>query len=116
MDISPYLSGHKAKIEEEEKKRTSYYQEAIAKAKLIAESLYREYPGIELWLFGSLTTDYFGLDSDIDLAVKGLQEKDYHQACRIAESIAGGISVDLIQIEDATGLLLERIKQEGVKL
>lgn len=116
MDITPYMIGHKQKIEEEERERQCFSEETKKKAKIIAVALSTEFPGVETWLFGSLATGLYNLESDIDIAIKGLEEEDYFKAWKIAESICQNISIDLVQFEYAPIFLQERIKREGVRL
>ncbi|HHY80246.1 MAG TPA: nucleotidyltransferase domain-containing protein [Thermoanaerobacter sp.] len=116
MDILPYVSGHREQIKSEDIKRARFYNEAMDKARRIAQELMRTYPGVKIWLFGSLTSDFYELNSDIDLAIKGLREEEYYKALKIAEDIAETISVDLVQVEFASDTLVKRIEQEGVIL
>lgn len=116
MDISPYISGHKEKFKREDRRREEFLQGAMDKAKRIAQELIKVFPDVEVWLFGSLTSDLYELNSDIDLAIKGLREEDYFKALKIAEEIAANMSVDLVQVEYAPETLLKKIKREGVSL
>ena len=75
MDISPYVTGNKLNIEVEEQRRQNFYKEAREKAEKVARALRTEFPNVEVYLFGSLTTEMFELDSDIDIVVKGLLDK-----------------------------------------
>jgi len=93
MDISSYVVGNKLKIKVEEQRRLDFYREAYEKAEKVAKALRDSFPNIEVYLFGSLTTDMFELESDIDIAVKELLEEDYFKAYRIAEDIAESFSM-----------------------
>ncbi|MDI6880617.1 MAG: nucleotidyltransferase domain-containing protein [Desulfitobacteriaceae bacterium] len=116
MDISPYVAGNKSKIEAKEQRRLNYYAEACEKAKKVALALSSAFPDVEVYLFGSLTTDLFEEESDIDIAVKGLPEEQYFKAYRIAENIAEPIPLDFIQLEFAQDSMKERIIRDGVRL
>lgn len=74
MGTSPYLAGHLKRIAEEDAKTQERLEIARTKAEQIADALRKEFPGVEVLLFGSLATGQFGLDSDIDLAVRGLPD------------------------------------------
>jgi len=68
-------------------------------------------------LFGSLTHPaWFMLDSDVDLAVGGLDPKGYWQAWRIVEEIVGDRPVDLVEIETARESLRRAIERDGIDL
>ena len=116
VDISQYVFGHKERFKSEDLKREKFHYEAMYKAKQISEELLRTFHGIEVYLFGSLTTDFYELTSDIDLAIKGLREEDYFKALKIAEGIAAPISVDLVQVEYAPETLRKNIERAGVRL
>lgn len=116
MNISSYVNGHQKKVAEMESKRQAWYTEAREKSHQIAVTLHNTFPGIEVYLFGSLLTELFDLDSDIDLAVSGLAEEDYMKAYGIAEDIAEPIPVDLVQIEFAKESLRQCIERDGIKL
>lgn len=73
-----YVIGNKSRIEVEEQRRLAYYKEAYETAVEIAKALRVRFPDVEVYLIGSLTTDSFDLDSDIDIAVKQLLEEDYY--------------------------------------
>ena len=67
-------------------------------------------------LFGSLAHEgWFVPDSDVDLAVEGLQG-DYWQAWRAAEEIIRDREVDLIEVESAPDSLQRAIERYGVEL
>ncbi|HBW33928.1 nucleotidyltransferase family protein [Desulfosporosinus sp. BICA1-9] len=116
MDISSYVAGNKLKIKAEEQRRLDFYKVAREKAKKVAKTLRDSFPNIEVYLFGSLTTDMYELESDIDIAVKGLLEENYFKAYRIAEDIAEPIPLDFIQFEFAQESMQERIVRDGVRI
>lgn len=116
MDITPYVEGNKSRIEVEEQRRLAYYEKAHETAEKIAKALREEFPNVVVYLIGSLTTDSFDLDSDIDIAVKQLAEEDYFKAYRIAEEISEPFPLDFIQFEFAQESMKERILRDGVSL
>ena len=116
MDISSYVAGNKLRIKVEEQRRLDFYKEAREKAGEVAAALRDSFPNIEVYLFGSLTTDMFELESDIDIAVKGLLEEHYFKAYRIAEDIVEPIPLDFIQFEFAQDSMKERIVRDGVRI
>ena len=82
-----------------------------------AEVLKTRFGALRVVLFGSLAhVAWFMPDSDVDLAVEGLDANDYWQAWRTVEQIIGDRAVDLIEIETASNSLLEAIKRHGVEL
>ena len=68
-------------------------------------------------LFGSLARgDGFGDGSDVDLAVEDLPAGAYWQGWRLAEEVLGGLQVDLVALEKASGPLRRAIERDGVEL
>lgn len=63
----------------------------------MARALRAAFPNVEVYLFGSLTTEMFELESDIDIAVKGLLEEHYYKAYRIAEDIVDSLTTTLLK-------------------
>ncbi|KUO75021.1 MAG: hypothetical protein APF81_12245 [Desulfosporosinus sp. BRH_c37] len=116
MDITPYVVGNKSRIEVQEQRRLTYYKKAHEIAEKIAKALREEFPDVEVYLIGSLTTDLFDIDSDIDIAVKQLAEEDFFKAYRIAEDIAEPFPLDFIQFEFAQQSMKERIARDGVRI
>jgi predicted nucleotidyltransferase len=68
-----------------------------------------------VWLFGSMASGGFTENSDVDLAVAGLDESRYFTALADLMAILGG-PVDLIRVESAAGSLKDRIASEGQPL
>lgn len=68
-------------------------------------------------LFGSLAHEaWFVSDSDVDLAVEGLDAKDYWTAWRLVEEIIADRPVDLVEIEAVDCALARAIRRYGVEL
>ena len=68
-------------------------------------------------LFGSLAHEaWFESDSDVDLAVEGLDARDYWRAWRRIEEMIADRPVDLIEIEATDGALARAIQRDGVEL
>jgi predicted nucleotidyltransferase len=76
-------------------------------------------PGVRrVVLFGSLAGPGGAVHerSDIDLAVEGLPAARMPEVCDVVESLAAGIHVDLVRIEDAAPPLRETIERWGEPL
>ena len=66
--------------------------------------------------FGSLAHPaWFRPDSDVDLAVEGLDPRDYWQAWRMVEEIIGDRTGDLVE-EAAGESLRQAIERDGIDL
>jgi uncharacterized protein len=68
-------------------------------------------------LFGSMAQPlFFRLDSDIDIAIKGIAVDDYWKAWREVEEIIEDKSIDFIDIADAKDSVKKAIQRYGVEL
>lgn len=93
------------------------YRQLLDRIREAATALKDRFKARRVILFGSLAhAAWFVPNSDVDLAVEGLQDNDYWQAWRLVEEIIGGRSVDLIQVEMAGESLKRAIQRYGVEL
>lgn len=69
----------------------------------------------EVWLFGSLAWGTPFEDSDVDLAVAGLDGAAF-DAFATAAFMAIGAPVDVVRLEDAPATLRERILTSGLSV
>lgn len=79
----------------------------------VASMLRQRYGVTRVVLFGSYARGDVRPDSDVDLLVDGLSGKDYFAAMADVSRLLKR-DVDLVRAMDASPLLLERIKQQGV--
>lgn len=91
---------------------------AMAVARQAADLLKKEYGVEAVYLFGSLAeeTSVFDERSDVDLAVRGLDETVYFRVVSRLLDLDHALDVDLIQMETAPKSLVEKIETEGVRL
>jgi predicted nucleotidyltransferase len=111
-----YLAGHQAKAKRKKLEINSRRSRALEISRLVADELVKEFPVEKIYLFGSLATGGFGLYSDIDLSVQGLNEKLHYKALAFAQKLAAPFPVDLVRIEEAGPSLRKKIQSEGVIL
>lgn len=101
-----------------ERRRQTRLRSARIAASAAADALRGRYgEGIAVYLFGStLDPARFRLESDIDLAVRGLPPNRYYEACRMAETAAGTGRLDLIRLEGAADWLVAQVEASGERL
>ncbi len=93
------------------------HQQAWETAKRAATLLKNEFGATRVVAFGSLLhPQLFHLHSDIDLAVWGLNERDYYRAVSCLLSLTPGIDIDLIEFEHARKTLQTVIQNNGAIL
>lgn len=92
-------------------------QRLLDRVRQVATELKKRFEVRRVILFGSLANaDWFTPDSDIDLAVEGLNADFYWQAWRLAEDIVDTRPVDFIELETAKESLRQAILRYGIEL
>jgi uncharacterized protein len=92
-------------------------QMGLAVAQQACEILKRDFRAEKVVLFGSMRSqDLIHDRSDVDLAVWGLNPKDYFRAVGELLALQPDITVDLVEVETAPLRLLEAIETTGIVL
>ena len=93
------------------------YSPKWALARKVAELLKEQFGAQRVVAFGSIIQkDIYHLNSDLDIAVWGIEEKKYFRAVAKLLELDPSQRVDLVRIEDARDSLWSVIEQEGVLL
>ena len=115
-DHLKYINGYRKKIKKEKKENEILFDKLNKKARKTAIHLGKKYKLEKVYLFGSLVNkNNFHKDSDIDLAVIGLDSKEYLDAWGELEKVLNH-SFDLVQLEKANNSLKKIIEEEGILL
>jgi predicted nucleotidyltransferase len=89
----------------------------LAVAGQACELLKREFNAAKVVLFGSMVVpEKIHERSDVDLAVWGLNSRDYYRAVGRLLALNPDIAVDLVEAEFASPQLLKEIETTGVTL
>ena len=89
----------------------------MARVREVSDALKARFGVRRVLVFGSLVkAEWFGPDSDVDLAVEGLAPEDFWEAWRVAEEIIAERPVDLVEIETAKESVSQAIHRYGVEL
>jgi predicted nucleotidyltransferase len=89
----------------------------LGRARELANILKSQFGVRKVVLFGSLARmSWFSPDSDVDLAVEGLETRKYWQAWKLAEDIIADRQVDFVEIESVSASLKRAIDRYGVEL
>lgn len=74
---------------------------ALQVAKRVADSLKEQFGAKQVMLFGSLAHGHwYTRNSDIDIAVWGLEPSRFFEALSVAEALSSDFDVDLLPMED----------------
>ena len=111
-----YVQGWKQRKKKKKDEKEKLAEEAMEKAKKIANLLTNKYKVEQIILFGSLAENNFRKESDIDLALVNFDKKQYLQIFNDAYDIASPFKIDLLPLEDASDSVKKRILSKGVKL
>jgi len=116
-DIAIYLRTAQARARERHKQLEVRRRRATEIAAAAATILKQDYQAHRVVLFGSVIhPQRFHSRSDIDLAVWGLDGREYYRAVARLLSLDPSFEVDLVQMEYARPLLRQTILREGVPL
>lgn len=89
-------------------------EKAWTVARQAVEVLKRDFGAARVWLFGSLLQPQdFHERSDVDLAVEGLDERNYLRAVARLLDLDPSIAVDVVEMEHARPELREMILREA---
>jgi len=122
MNISPQnLATYRNTARNKEnaaKKQMQYrYKKAWETVYTLSKILKEEFHVSETFVFGSLAylrPELFHMHSDIDIAVRGLDNKKFYSA--VARLMDCDFEVDLIILDSASNKLRQRIEKEGICL
>lgn len=109
-------SARRQNLQRRERSRLRH-QLGLRVAHQAAELLKTEFKAEQVALFGSmLSPDRVHERSDVDLAVWGLDPNAYFRAVGRLQSLEPSISIDLVEVDEASPRLVEEILTTGVKL
>jgi predicted nucleotidyltransferase len=116
-DIQKYVEAARARSAARQKRLAAREALAWDVARRAAALLKEKFGATRAAVFGSLLHPaLFHRRSDVDLAVWGLDEKDYYRAVASLLSLSPEIEVDLIEVELARPALQAVIEREGTLL
>lgn len=114
--IARYRAGAQQQEQQHQQQQWERQQRGLAVARQAAELLKQEFGAQRVRLFGSLLeVRRIRQESDIDLAVDGLDDRRYLEA--VAQLLdLSDFSIDLVQVEYAAPRIRQIIDQQGVDL
>jgi len=116
-DMAAYRASAESRWHEEQQRLSMRYDRAWIFAHKAADMLKKQFGADRVAVFGSLVhKELFHQNSDIDLAVWGIKEKEYFRAVSGLMDLDSEISADLVMTEDAKPSLYARIKSEGIEI
>ncbi len=116
------MEGYRKSARRRSAERATRLQElrkrAMTTARQAADLLKKEYGVEAVYLFGSLAEKFSVFDerSDVDLAVRGLDEAVYYRVVSHLLDLDHALDVDLIQMETAPESLVVKIEKKGIRL
>jgi predicted nucleotidyltransferase len=111
-DIEPYLKYWQERQFEQDLKNQRLAQQARQELSQVIELLIDRFQVSKIILFGSLAKGTFHQDSDIDLAVAGIEPSKYFQALAQVNNISDRW-IDLKPLESLEPHFLKRVLETG---
>lgn len=116
-DMALYRATARQRDAQEREQQAQRLVRALFVAQQSAQMLKERFGAKRVILFGSLAqANFFHLRSDIDLAIEGVQSRDFWRAWCSLDALAGEFEIDLIDIGTASEWLRLEIAQKGVEL
>ena len=111
-----YIDACKERFKSQKEVRKNLQKNALSEARRLARILFEQYKVTKVYLFGSLSREGLsGTIPDIDLAVDGLDGRQYWKAfCALTNATT--FHVDLVCLEDCSERLKNTIISEGLLL
>lgn len=91
-------------------------EQAWATARRLAQLLKDDFGAKQVILFGSLAKGRFRLESDIDLAARGIPDERYYSAVAAVTRFDRRFAVDLVDPQDCRPSVLRSIEEDGIQL
>jgi predicted nucleotidyltransferase len=115
--LADYRATAQKRTQQKEQQRLQHLAHAQSVAQQAANDLKKRYSVRQVAVFGSLVDQkLFHVRSDIDLAVWGLDERDYYRAIGELQALDPTFAIDLIRVEDAPASLVATIEMTGYVL
>jgi predicted nucleotidyltransferase len=112
MPLSPEAEFQIRKAERRLQELEAHRSRLLASARAASRVLRQEFGAERVWLFGSLRRTWFRHDSDIDLAVEGMDPARIGAAWdRVLEVVEA--PVDLVCLDDAPDTLCAHVRATG---
>lgn len=108
-----YIKYWQNKIIQQKQKNLEEKKKAREVLNKIKQVLIEEFCVNKIILFGSLLTDKFDEESDIDLAVEGIKKSDFFHAFAVVNDLGIKYMVDLKPLEDLEPYFLEKVLKKG---
>lgn len=108
-----YIQYWKTKISQQKQKHIEEKHKAREVLKTIKQVLIEDFNVDKIILFGSLLTNKFDEESDIDLAVEGIKKDEYFRAFSVVNDLGGKYMIDLKPLEDLEPYFLAKVLKKG---
>lgn len=114
-EMTVYKATARRRWMHEQQQLTERHRRAWMVARQAAALLRERFGANQVVVFGSLVRrELFYPQSDVDLAVWGLDERRYYRAVADLLALDPAIEIDLVMVEDAPFTLRASIEREGV--
>ncbi|MFN8455257.1 MAG: nucleotidyltransferase domain-containing protein [Anaerolineae bacterium] len=116
-EMALYRATARRREAQEREQQAQRRARALAVAQQAAQMLKERFGAKRVILFGSLAqADFLHPRSDIDLAIDGVQSRDFWRAWGSLDTLGSEFEIDLIDIGTASESLRLEIEQKGIEL
>jgi len=114
-EIKEYRENFLKRIEEEKKRNKERRSKALRDIERIKKYLVEEAKVREIYIFGSILKNNFGKNSDIDIAVSGLEETKFFPVYSNLDNFTD-FSVELVDLDEKDNFFRREIRKRGKKI
>lgn len=115
IDYSSYIKGYRERAENRKVKLKQLREHVLEETKKIASLLASRYNADLVVLFGSYAKGTHRMNSDVDIAIQGIDSNDYWEAWAFVDQLTG-LSIDLRCLENFPACSRKLILKQGVIL
>lgn len=114
-EIEKYRESFLKRIEEEKRRNKERRNKALKDIERIKKYLAEEAKVREIYLFGSILKDNFGKNSDIDIAVGGLRDKEFFPVYAHLDNFTD-FPIELVDLDEKDNFFRREIRKRGKKI
>jgi predicted nucleotidyltransferase len=116
-EMAVYRATARRQEEERRREQAQRTERALVQARRAAALLKERFGARQVVLYGSLARqDFFHQRSDIDLAVRGIETKDFWRAWAALDTLELEFEINLVDAESVSPVLRALLEEEGVEL
>jgi predicted nucleotidyltransferase len=113
--IEKYKKTYINRLKQQKLKNKRLHTQALSDIEKIKKFLIEEAKVNEIYLFGSIVSNNFNQNSDIDIAVSGIKDEDFLKIYAKLDDFTS-FNIELIDLDERDDFLRQQIRKRGKKI